>query len=85
MLAAILLLLALLPFLLISLLLAALSTRSTGFFIQIRIGQHGNPFTIYKLQTMINGQVTTICRILRKSKIDKLPQLIIYLKVTCPL
>jgi lipopolysaccharide/colanic/teichoic acid biosynthesis glycosyltransferase len=29
---------------------------------------------------MINGQVTTICRILRKSKIDKLPQLINMLK-----
>lgn len=79
-LAAILLLLALLPFLFISLLLAALSTRSTGVFIQIRIGQHGNPFTIYKLQTMKDGKVTSIGKILRKTKIDELPQLINILK-----
>ena len=79
-LAAILLLFALLPFLFISLLLAALSTRSTGVFIQIRIGQHGNPFTIYKLQTMKDGKVTSIGKILRKTKIDELPQLINILK-----
>ena len=77
---AILLLLALLPFLLISLLLAALSTKSTGIFTQIRIGQHGNPFTIYKLQTMKDGKVTSIGKILRKTKIDELPQLINILK-----
>ena len=79
-LAAILLLFALLPFLFISLLLAALSTRSTGIFTQIRIGQHGNPFTIYKLQTMKDGKVTSIGKILRKTKIDELPQLINILK-----
>lgn len=79
-LAAILLLLVLFPFLFITLLLAALSTRSTGIFTQIRIGQHGKPFAIYKLQTMINGQATTTGRILRKSKIDELPQLINILK-----
>ncbi|WP_405369135.1 sugar transferase [Nonlabens sp. Asnod2-A12] len=77
---AIFLLLALLPFLFISLLLAALSTRSTGVFTQIRIGQHGNPFTIYKLQTMKDGKVTSIGKILRKTKIDELPQLINILK-----
>ncbi|WP_298953079.1 sugar transferase [uncultured Nonlabens sp.] len=79
-LTAIFLLFTLLPFLSISLILAALSTRSTGVFTQIRIGQDGKPFTIYKLQTMINGKVTYIGRILRKSKIDELPQLLNILK-----
>ncbi|MEP0265977.1 sugar transferase [Dokdonia sp.] len=77
---AILLLLALLPFLFVSLLLAALSTKSTGIFTQIRIGQYGDPFTIYKLQTMKDGKVTSIGKILRKTKIDELPQLINILK-----
>jgi lipopolysaccharide/colanic/teichoic acid biosynthesis glycosyltransferase len=30
------------------------------FFSQIRIGQHGKPFTIYKIQTMVDAKVTTI-------------------------
>ena len=77
---AILVLIIVFPLLLVALILAALSTRSTGVFIQIRIGQHGNPFTIYKLQTMKDGKVTSIGKILRKTKIDELPQLINILK-----
>ena len=77
---AILVLIIVFPLLLVALILAALSTRSTGVFIQIRIGQHGNPFTIYKLQTMKDGKVTSIGKILRKTKIDELPQLINIIK-----
>jgi lipopolysaccharide/colanic/teichoic acid biosynthesis glycosyltransferase len=74
------LLAALSPFLIIAIALAALSTRSVGVFTQIRIGQHGKPFTIYKLQTMVAGKVTGVGEFLRKTKIDELPQLINILK-----
>lgn len=72
--------LALLPLIIISTIIAALSTRSSGIFTQIRIGKHAKPFTIYKLKTMNNGKVTRIGKWLRKSKIDELPQLMNILK-----
>lgn len=72
--------LTLLPLIIISTIIAALSTRSSGIFTQIRIGKHAKPFTIYKLKTMNNGKVTRIGKWLRKSKIDELPQLINILK-----
>jgi len=49
-------------------------------FTQVRIGQHGIPFTIYKLKTMVDGKVTSTGKILRKTKIDELPQLINVIK-----
>lgn len=54
--------------------------EENGFFSQTRIGQHGKPFTIYKLKTMKDGKVTRIGKFLRKTKIDELPQLINILK-----
>lgn len=72
--------LTLLPLIIISTIIAALSTRSSGIFTQIRIGKHAKPFTIYKLRTMKNGKVTRIGKWLRKSKIDELPQLLNILK-----
>jgi lipopolysaccharide/colanic/teichoic acid biosynthesis glycosyltransferase len=74
------LLAALSPLLIIAIALAAISTRSVGVFTQIRIGQHGKPFTIYKIQTMVAGKVTGVGKFLRKTKIDELPQLINILK-----
>lgn len=49
-------------------------------FTQRRIGQFGKSFTIYKLQTMKNGKVTKMGKILRRTKVDELPQLINILK-----
>jgi len=58
------------------------------FFRQIRIGQHGRPFRIWKFRTMRNvrsgtrvtasadQRVTSIGKILRKYKLDELPQLV---------
>lgn len=62
---------------LLVLLLTMLSDKS-GLFKQSRVGQYGNLFTIYKLRTMYSNPGKTlrsICKFLRKSKIDELPQL----------
>ncbi len=64
------------------------------FFSQTRTGLHGNPFTLYKLRTMSidaekdgakwatpgDARVTPIGKILRKTRLDELPQLINVLK-----
>ena len=50
------------------------------FFIQQRIGKNKRPFTIIKFRTMKNDKVTVFGKILRKTGIDELPQLINILK-----
>jgi lipopolysaccharide/colanic/teichoic acid biosynthesis glycosyltransferase len=77
---AIVLLLAVSPFILFVLFIASVSAKPNGFFVQQRIGQHAKPFTIYKLRTMQDGKVTRMGKFLRKTKIDELPQLINILK-----
>ena len=67
---------------------ASLDTRRNGFFRQERIGRHGQRFHIVKLRTMRDGmddlgtvtaasdpRITRSGAILRRSKIDELPQL----------
>lgn len=76
------------PFILIGWIAASISTRSNGFFIQKRVGLRGCEFNVIKLKTMINtshsvssitalneNRITSVGRILRKSKLDELPQL----------
>ncbi len=68
-------------------------TKRFGFFIQSRIGFKGKVFKIYKIRTMINEvcslnnitsisylRITKIGKILRKFKLDELPQLINIIK-----
>jgi len=80
-------LLVLSPFLLIAGLLVKFSSKGPVFFRQERAGRHGKPFTIYKFRTMIvdhggssisvkgEKRITPVGAILRKLKIDELPEL----------
>ena len=58
---------------------ASISTGQNGIFKQVRIGQYGKRFTIYKLRSMDSrggvNRITGLGRLLRKYKIDELPQL----------
>ena len=68
--------------------LAAIDTRSNGFFMQDRIGYQGETFKAVKIRTMKTSpthattvttrndpRITALGRFLRESKIDELPQL----------
>lgn len=79
-------LLLLWPVILLTWRMAARDTGASGFFIQERIGRHGQPFCLVKLRTMcpVGGstvttqrdmRVTPLGRKLRKWKLDELPQL----------
>lgn len=83
---ALLLLPVLLPIILILIIIATLDTKSFGLFSQNRIGKKGEIFKIYKIRTMKGQQpsdvtsdkthkITSIGNIIRKSKLDELPQI----------
>lgn len=68
---------------------ASFDTRQNGIFTQLRIGRNGELFRVIKIRTMRNvagvdttvttgadPRITHLGRILRKAKIDELPQLI---------
>lgn len=76
------------PVILVAWIAASLDTRSNGMFQQARIGKEGRLFTIYKIKTMRNSgvsassittrddpRITRTGRLLRKTKVDELPQL----------
>ena len=83
-------LLILSPVLLLVALLIKLDSQGPVFFRQERIGRNFRPFSIYKFRTMVvdapqrgaaitaggDPRITRFGRLLRKSKIDELPQLI---------
>src|SRR5215475_3408367 len=65
----------------------AVTSRGPVIFRQKRMGRKGLPFTMYKLRTMLvansgpqvtagdDARVTPVGRILRKTKLDELPEL----------
>ena len=80
-------LLVLSPVLLVCALLVGLTTPGGVLFRQERIGKDGVPFTIYKFRSMRKDnaglkistsrdtRITPVGRVLRKTKLDELPQL----------
>lgn len=70
--------------------ITSIDTKSFGIFTQNRVGMNARIFKIYKLKTMIDGSsssittnkhsITKFGRILRKYKLDELPQLFNILK-----
>jgi lipopolysaccharide/colanic/teichoic acid biosynthesis glycosyltransferase len=78
------------PLLLLVALLIKIDSRGPVFFRQERIGRAFRPFLIYKFRTMVEDasrkggsitfgrdpRITRVGRVLRKTKIDELPQLI---------
>ena len=69
--------------------IATLDTKNSGFFTQLRVGKNGKLFSVIKIRTMrcLEGvdtavtvagdmRITPIGKVLRRYKIDELPQLI---------
>ena len=74
---SLLLIITLSPVLVLGYVLVSIDTLSNGLFTQKRIGQYGVPFTIFKLKTIRpkTKKISPVGKLLRKSKIDELPQL----------
>lgn len=74
--------LVLLPVIALVALMSSINTQSNGIFKQKRVGQYGDFFTIYKLKTVhpVTRKINSFSRLLRKSKLDELPQLFNILK-----
>ena len=93
--AAIIGLILLSPLFFVVAILIKLDSKGTVFFSQERVGKNGQRFRIHKFRTMVKDaerttgavwakkddpRVTVLGRVLRKSKIDELPQLVNVIK-----
>ncbi|KAA0126174.1 sugar transferase [Chryseobacterium sp. SN22] len=71
-----------LPLLVVLFIIATIDTHSNGIFFQKRIGQFGKTFIIYKFKTIHDQKKVSSATglLLRKYKLDELPQLFNILK-----
>jgi len=83
-------LIVLFPVFLACMVLAKLQSKGNVFFVGTRIGRGGRPFRMLKFRTMVEDapscgpgvtsardpRVTTVGRVLRRAKLDELPQLL---------
>jgi lipopolysaccharide/colanic/teichoic acid biosynthesis glycosyltransferase len=71
------------PLFIIGCILSFLDLRENPIFSQIRVGKHNSHFHIYKIKTIADSsdhKITFLGEILRKCKIDEIPQLINVIK-----
>lgn len=66
-----------LPLMILLFIIVSIDTRSNGIFCQRRVGQFGKTFTIYKFKTLREPEKESSATglMLRKLKLDELPQL----------
>ncbi len=69
-------LILLFPFLLFVALFLFLLEKKYPLFIQLRFGKNKRLFAIYKFRTMLDGEITQTGKVLRKTGIDELSQLV---------
>lgn len=65
-----------LPIILFVSLIILIVERKNPFFVQSRVGYKKTEFQILKFRTMIDGEITPIGRVWRKTGIDEIPQLL---------
>ena len=70
------LLILLMPIILLTSFIIVLFSGMPIIFTQERIGKDKQPFTIYKFRTMRQGKISLVGKILRKTGIDEIPQLL---------
>jgi len=87
-------LLFLIPVLILVAILIKIESKGPAIFTQLRVGKNGNEFSIYKFRSMIvdapgqgpyftqdnDPRITRVGRLVRKTSLDELPQLINVLK-----
>ena len=78
------------PIVLITMFLICLESKGSPIYTQIRVGKDGRHFRVYKLRSMVNNaekfgpvwakegdaRITRVGKVIRKYRIDELPQLI---------